>query len=290
MRRTPLLARRLVPVSRARWSGCTPPRTPARRAVATGGLGHDTVRFSTFNASLNRSNAGDLVRDLSTPDNAQAKNVAETIQRVSPDVLLVNEFDYAPAAVDLFRDNYLEVSQNGAAPVDLPLRLHRAVEHRRAQRLRPQQQRHGRRPRRRVRLRPLRGPVRHGRATRSTRSTPAGVRTFQHFLLEGHARGDAAGRPGHSRAGRLVLPRGARGAAAVVEVALGPADPDRPEDRALPGLAPDTAGLRRPRGPQRHAQLRRDPLLGRLRAPLGERLHLRRRRAARRPAARARRS
>ncbi len=34
--------------------------------------------------------------------------------------MLINEFDYAPAAVDLFRDNYLEVGQNGADPIDFP--------------------------------------------------------------------------------------------------------------------------------------------------------------------------
>jgi endonuclease/exonuclease/phosphatase family metal-dependent hydrolase len=78
-----------------------------------------TVRFATFNASLNRGAEGQLVTDLSTPDNQQARNAAETIQRSRPDVVLVNEFDYAPGevAADLFRDNYLEVSQNGARPV-----------------------------------------------------------------------------------------------------------------------------------------------------------------------------
>lgn len=78
------------------------------------------VRFATFNASLNRNAAGQLVADLSTTGNQQARNVAETIQRVDPDVVLVNEFDYAPEAVDLFRDNYLEVPQNGADPVHYP--------------------------------------------------------------------------------------------------------------------------------------------------------------------------
>ncbi len=81
---------------------------------------HDrTVRFQTFNASLNRSRAGQLVQDLSTPDNAQAATVAEIIQRTRPDVLLLNEFDYVPGgeAVDLFRENYLEVAHNGAAPI-----------------------------------------------------------------------------------------------------------------------------------------------------------------------------
>jgi hypothetical protein len=75
------------------------------------------VRFATFNASLNRANAGDLVNDLSTPDNAQAKVIAEIIQRSRPDVILINEFDYDPVAADLFRENYLEISQNGAHPI-----------------------------------------------------------------------------------------------------------------------------------------------------------------------------
>jgi uncharacterized protein YpuA (DUF1002 family) len=52
------------------------------------------IRFATFNGSLNRNNAGDLLTDLSTPDNVQAKTVAEIIQRTQPDVLLINEFDF----------------------------------------------------------------------------------------------------------------------------------------------------------------------------------------------------
>ncbi|MEH2176852.1 phytase [Nostoc sp.] len=80
----------------------------------------NTIRFSQFNASLNRNAKGQLVSDLSTPDNAQAKAVAEIIQRNNPDVLLINEFDYSPEAVQLFRQNYLAVSQNGTTPVDYP--------------------------------------------------------------------------------------------------------------------------------------------------------------------------
>lgn len=84
-----------------------------------------TVRFATFNASLNRSAQGALVRDLSTPDNAQARNAAETIQRVDPDVLLINEFDYDDqgAAVRLFLRDYLAVGHNGARPVRYPYRF-----------------------------------------------------------------------------------------------------------------------------------------------------------------------
>jgi len=89
---------------------------------------NDTTRFATFNASLNRSSAGQALADLSAPGNAQAAAVAEIIQRVRPDVLLINEFDYyAPTAehpdgplVDAFRENYLEMAHNGAAPIDYP--------------------------------------------------------------------------------------------------------------------------------------------------------------------------
>lgn len=81
-----------------------------------------TVRIATFNASLNRNAAGDLVRDLSTPGNAQARVIAEIIQRTDPDIILINEFDYVEKclAATLFRDNYLRVAQNGAPPIDFP--------------------------------------------------------------------------------------------------------------------------------------------------------------------------
>ena len=83
------------------------------------------ARFATFNVSLNRATQGKLASDPADPTAdtvfvRQAKNVAEVIQRTRPDVLLVNEFDHDPVAVDRFRDNFLEVSQNGAAPIDYP--------------------------------------------------------------------------------------------------------------------------------------------------------------------------
>ena len=93
------------------------------------------VRFATFNASLNRTEAGELAENLSEPyDGAdpstdlvtlrrwQAANVAEVLQRTRPDVVLINEFDYDPdgAALDGFLRNYLAVGQNGADPIDYP--------------------------------------------------------------------------------------------------------------------------------------------------------------------------
>jgi hypothetical protein len=79
----------------------------------------DTLRFATFNSSLNRNFDGELVQVLSTPNDPQIRNVAEIIQRVRPHVLLLNEFDFVPGgeAVRLFQRNYLGVSQNGARPI-----------------------------------------------------------------------------------------------------------------------------------------------------------------------------
>ncbi len=77
------------------------------------------IRIATFNSFLNRFNEGDLIADVATPDDAQAQAVAEIIQRVDPDILLLNEFDYDAAgeAIALFQANYLGVSQNGAEPI-----------------------------------------------------------------------------------------------------------------------------------------------------------------------------
>jgi hypothetical protein len=97
--------------------------------AASGGAQADsdraTVRFSTFNASLNRNNAGQLISDLSTPHNAQAKVIAEIVQRNRPDVLLINEFDFdqTNTALSLFQTNYLSIGQNGAAPIVYPHRF-----------------------------------------------------------------------------------------------------------------------------------------------------------------------
>ena len=87
---------------------------------------HDrTLRFATFNASVNRNVAGQLITDLQTGTDPQLRNVAEIIQRARPDVLLVNEFDFYPdeQAARLFQRNYLSVSQHGAKPIEFPYRF-----------------------------------------------------------------------------------------------------------------------------------------------------------------------
>ena len=88
------------------------------------------VRFATFNASLNRNVAGQLITDLSSPGNDQADTVAEIIQRTRPDVLLINEFDFddqgqggSSLAAELFQDNYLSIEHGDADPIEYPYRF-----------------------------------------------------------------------------------------------------------------------------------------------------------------------
>ncbi|MDP3871755.1 MAG: endonuclease/exonuclease/phosphatase family protein [Methyloversatilis sp.] len=118
--------------------------TPIALALlATAGAAQaETVRFATFNASLNRDAAGDLLSDLANPGAIgvstsvanriqQARNVAEIAQRVNADVLLVNEFDfdlngtptassapmglgYSSQGAQLFQQNFLSVGQGNA--------------------------------------------------------------------------------------------------------------------------------------------------------------------------------
>ncbi|MDH3426056.1 MAG: endonuclease/exonuclease/phosphatase family protein, partial [Acidimicrobiia bacterium] len=78
------------------------------------------VRFATFNASLNRNNAGDLGAELAVPGSAQPDAIAEIIQRTRPDVLLINEFDFDPAALASFQTNYLSVAHGTAEPIVYP--------------------------------------------------------------------------------------------------------------------------------------------------------------------------
>lgn len=95
--------------------------------VDAGGGRHarEPVRFATFNASLNRNNAGDLAAELSAPGSAQPDVIAEIIQHARPEVLLINEFDYdaGNVALDGFQTNYLSIAHGTADPIEYPYRF-----------------------------------------------------------------------------------------------------------------------------------------------------------------------
>ena len=75
------------------------PLVPAKEA--------GVIRVATFNVSLNRKRAGELADDLrsgfsaaneSSGSRSQFAALAAIIRAVQPDVLLLNEVDYAPEA------------------------------------------------------------------------------------------------------------------------------------------------------------------------------------------------
>lgn len=80
---------------------------------------NQVVRFATFNASLYRDASGKLLKDLEGGKHPAIRKAAEIIQRVQPDVLLLNEFDYDPTgeAARLLKTKYLEQSQNAQPPI-----------------------------------------------------------------------------------------------------------------------------------------------------------------------------
>jgi endonuclease/exonuclease/phosphatase family metal-dependent hydrolase len=91
-----------------------------------------SVRIATFNVSMDASNyieqaqaaiGDELQSNLSNGEHKQIKNISEIIQRLRPDIVLLNEFDYSKQSetdVQNFINNYLKVSQNKSKPIDYP--------------------------------------------------------------------------------------------------------------------------------------------------------------------------
>lgn len=81
------------------------------------------VKVAAFNVSMDATNyvgrdaqltTADVLKEQLASGNAQIQNIAEIIQRVRPDIILLNEFDYIenPAqGVELFINDYLNVAQ-----------------------------------------------------------------------------------------------------------------------------------------------------------------------------------
>ncbi len=75
----------------------------------------EVTRYATFNVALNRAEPGALLRELRGGGSEQGKQIAEIVQRVAPDVLLLCELDRddAAEAAAVFAREYLAVPQHG---------------------------------------------------------------------------------------------------------------------------------------------------------------------------------
>lgn len=92
-----------------------------------------TLRVASFNVSMEAGNyqqpadssvnADGLRQALSTAQHPQIRNIAEIIQTVRPDILLLNEFDYIAdpkQGLERFLKAYLKVAQNQQQAIDYP--------------------------------------------------------------------------------------------------------------------------------------------------------------------------
>lgn len=73
------------------------------------------VRVATFNIAMGFDRQGEMKEALETGAHARLLQVAEILQRVRPDIVLLNEFDYDPQvdAAALLNRNYLADGLNG---------------------------------------------------------------------------------------------------------------------------------------------------------------------------------
>lgn len=91
-----------------------------------------TLKVATFNVSMEAFNylkdrkskpSGTELALALQSGHQQVKNIAEIIQRVNPDIILLNEFDRIgedSASLKIFISDYLAQSQNGQSPIHFP--------------------------------------------------------------------------------------------------------------------------------------------------------------------------
>lgn len=89
------------------------------------------IRVAVFNVSMEANNYIDkgqkassqvLAEQLASASNQQIKNIAEIIQIVDPDIVLLNEFDLLDerTGIEAFKTNYLEVPQSNQTAIQFP--------------------------------------------------------------------------------------------------------------------------------------------------------------------------
>ena len=78
-----------------------------------------SVRIATFNVAMGLEESGQLGRALGSDNDPRLRQVAAILQKVRPDIVLLNEFDFDPAvdAATLFNNNYLA---HGQDPIHYP--------------------------------------------------------------------------------------------------------------------------------------------------------------------------
>ncbi len=104
-------------------SACDQPVTVSTQAESV------DLRIATFNIAMGLEKKDQLGQALALGRDLRLQQVAEILQRVRPDIILLNEFDYQPGsgAAGLFNTNYLAKSHNGQQTIQYPYSFRAAV-------------------------------------------------------------------------------------------------------------------------------------------------------------------
>jgi len=81
--------------------------------------GRAPLRIATFNIAMGLEAPGALSAALSNGSDPRLRQVAEILQRIRPDIVLLNEFDYDPSidAAALLNEHYLAFGHGGHDPI-----------------------------------------------------------------------------------------------------------------------------------------------------------------------------
>jgi endonuclease/exonuclease/phosphatase family metal-dependent hydrolase len=105
-------------------AGCS--ATPGSRPAAGAG---SLIRVATFNVSMAGRDEGEWISRLAVDTDPHAMAIGAILQRVRPDVVLLNEFDHDPEgrSARRFRERYLARPLHGGQPIEYPYAYSAAV-------------------------------------------------------------------------------------------------------------------------------------------------------------------
>ena len=97
--------------------------TPKKLRIATFNVSMEALNYVPQQPRLSPNITGKELEQALANNHQQIKNIAEIIQRVNPDIILLNEFDRTSddhKALKQFITDYLNVSQNKQQPINFP--------------------------------------------------------------------------------------------------------------------------------------------------------------------------
>lgn len=95
---------------------------PMNLSVATFNVSMEALNYVPYVKGKERTVHGNELLQALRSDHQQIKNIAEIIQKINPDIILLNEFDYSEdnAAIELFINDYLNKPQQQEKSIHYP--------------------------------------------------------------------------------------------------------------------------------------------------------------------------